>query len=103
MRGMGPGGQVRRCACGVGHLQDGAPSPQSDLVSMTRNWFKGSSLAFPLEEAHILAVLRGPSVLLLGSLLALHGGNEGERVSPLSGERRALSEEGPAQSSCSSC
>lgn len=71
VRGMGPGGQVRRCACGVGHLQDGAPSPQSDLVSMTRNWFKGSSLAFPLEEAHILAVLRGPSVLLLGSLLAL--------------------------------
>lgn len=67
------------------------------------NWFKGSSLAFPLEEAHILAALRGLSVLLLGSLLALHGGNEEERVSPLLGDSRALSEEGPAQSSCSSC
>lgn len=79
------------------------PSPQSDLVSLARNWFKGSSLAFSLEEAHILAALRGPSVLLLGSLLALHGGNEGERVSPLLGESRAPLEEGPAQSSCSSC
>lgn len=70
---MGPGGQVRRCAYRVGRLQDGAPSPQSDLVSMARNWLEGSSLAFPLEEAHIMAALRGPSVLLLGSLLALHG------------------------------
>lgn len=84
-------------------LQDSAPSPQSDLVSMAWNRFKGSSLAFLLEVAHILAALRGPSVLLLGSLLALHGGNEGERVSPLCGESRALLEEGPAQSSCFSC
>lgn len=75
----------------------------SDHVSVARNWYKGSRLAFPLEEAPILARLNGFTVLYRTVSCSAQRGNEGERVSPPWKRDRALLDEGPIQSGRSSC
>lgn len=76
----------------------------SDHVSVVRNCCKGSRLAFLPEEAPILALLSGFTVLLHGTVsCSAQRGNEGERVNPPWKRDRALLDEGPVQCGGSSC
>lgn len=71
----------------------------SDHLFVVRNWFKGSRLTFPPEEARILVSLSDLTVLLCSA----QRGNEGDWVSPLWKTDEALLDEGSVQSDCSSC
>lgn len=76
----------------------------SDHLFVVRNWFKGSRLTFPPEEARILVSLSDLPVLLYSTVsFSAQRGNEGDWVSSLWKRNGALLDEGSFQSGCSSC